>query len=202
MIALAKPNNLLDFPQPQGKSNEWYTPARYIEAAREVMGGIDLDPASCELANRTVKATRFYTAKENGLAQEWYGRVFCNPPYGKVNNKSLILLFVRKLVSEYESGNIEQAVLLCDCDPDTAWFQLLSNYLICLTDHSVYFYRPSAHGLPQLYSRHGHMYGSIFVYLGKDEQKFIDIFSQFGPVYKRVSTPRQTVTPLSLWEVS
>lgn len=34
--------------------NEWYTPARYLRLARIVMGGIDCDPASSEIANRTI----------------------------------------------------------------------------------------------------------------------------------------------------
>lgn len=45
-------------------NNEWYTPEKFIEAARTVMGSIDTDPASCALANETVKATCYYSAAE------------------------------------------------------------------------------------------------------------------------------------------
>ena len=63
------------------KDAEHYTPAKYVEAARKVLGGIDLDPASCETANETVCAARFYDIVENGLGKRpWGGRVFCNPP--------------------------------------------------------------------------------------------------------------------------
>jgi hypothetical protein len=39
-------------------SAEWFTPPCYIKAVREVLGAIDLDPASCEAANRTHESER------------------------------------------------------------------------------------------------------------------------------------------------
>ncbi len=62
------------------ESNEWWTPEPYIEAARSVLGGIDLDPASCAQANETVQAARYCGVADDGLKQEWKGRVWLNPP--------------------------------------------------------------------------------------------------------------------------
>jgi len=60
--------------------NEWYTPKKHIEAARIVMGSIDLDPASSAKANETVQATVYYTKKNSGLDKPWSGKLFMNPP--------------------------------------------------------------------------------------------------------------------------
>ena len=204
MIAFAKPNNLIDFPQPQGKSNEWYTPARYIEAAREVMGGIDLDPASCELANRTVRATRYFTIEDDGLTQSWNAdSLWLNPPYGRVNGsgKSVIRMFVTRLVHEHRAGNVKQAILLTTVQTNSTWFQMLWEYPICFTSNRVAFVKP-INGRLLADGRTSHTLGTALVYLGPHEQTFIDVFSKFGTIAKRVSQPRQTVTPLSLWEVS
>src|SRR5437660_1484971 len=73
----------------QQDSFEWYTPKKYVEAARNVLGEIDLDPASSEQANRIVQAKLFYDQTRDGLTQTWKAQtVWLNPPYCKQGSTS------------------------------------------------------------------------------------------------------------------
>ncbi len=179
-------------------SSEWYTQPKYIEAAREVMGGIDLDPASCAAANTIVKAVRYYTEEQNGLEQEWYGRVWLNPPYGrtvkmKAHRKSTIRLFTEKLVNSYQSGQVKQAIILATTEVNAAWFYPLWDYLICIPDHRVHFI------VPEQLHKYCQMFGTSFVYLGPDEARFAEVFSQFGHVAKSIARPKLKPMSKTLW---
>lgn len=93
-------------------NNEHYTPPFIIEAARKVLGHIDLDPASCALANRTVKADRYITQVEDGLSKTWTGRVFLNPPGGRRGSISGQKKWWRRLADEYAAGRVTAAIYL------------------------------------------------------------------------------------------
>lgn len=159
------------------EANEWFTPSKYIEAARRVMGSIDLDPASCMQANQTVRASRcYYTAMDDGLTQLWFGNVFLNPPFMSMSGKrSQYPLWTRKLIDEYERGNVNQAVLLIPVHTERKWFAPLYRYPICFVDHQILFERPGRDPY--------HLYhGLCFVYLGTRTSVFQETFSAFGPV--------------------
>lgn len=163
-------------------SNEWYTPEYYIKAAKLVLGSIDLDPASCEVANRVVNAKNFYTQEDDGLTQKWFGKIWLNPPYGDIGPK-----FVAKVIEQFESSKIEEAILLVNSHcTDSKWFKPLFNHTLCFTDHRSKFWNNEGIGSAPTH-------GSVFVYLGDSSIKFYENFKQFGSIvesYKKESNGR------------
>lgn len=158
----------------QSDQNDWRTPRKFLNAARAVLGAIDLDPASSPEANETVKAETFYTEEVNGLLRPWRGRLWLNPPYG-----GQARAFIERLVREHEVGNVSAAIALVNSHPtETAWFQTLFRYTICFVRGRIDFGGPSRP--VSTTSTHG----SAIVYLGDDTQRFYEHFIKFGSVVR------------------
>lgn len=150
--------------------NEWYTPEKYIKAARATMGSIDLDPASTAEANEVVKAKKFFTAEQDGLLQEWSGHVWLNPPYAS----DLVGRFAEKLI---ESPKVRQAVILVNNATETKWFQLLLSKAdsMCLPAGRVKFWHRDR-------DRAAPLQGQAILYFGIQEPSFFTHFEEFGAV--------------------
>ncbi len=151
-------------------NNEWYTPENYITQAREVMGSIDVDPASNDVANKIVQATTYYTVESNGLQHEWHGNVWLNPPYAS----DLIGKFVDKLIAELP--NIHNAIVLVNNATETKWFKTLISKAsaICFPYGRVKFISPN--GL----EKSAPLQGQALLYYGSETQKFVDVFYANG----------------------
>lgn len=152
--------------------NEWYTPSKFIEAARQAMRTIDLDPASCEEANKIVKAKRFYCIADDGLSKRWKGNVWLNPPY----SKDLCFKFITKLIEEHQQNRVLQAVVLVNNATETGWGQALLKVsaVVCLPAGRISFV--SKNGKPV----NSPLQGQMFCYLGDNADSFIDAFSSVG----------------------
>lgn len=75
-------------------SVEYYTPPEIVAA----LGEFDLDP--CSPVKRLFDtANRHFTIEDDGLKQDWFGRVWLNPPYGRDCLKTWV-----KKMSEHKSG--------------------------------------------------------------------------------------------------
>lgn len=93
-------------------TDDWATPQDYFDSVVEEFGRFDLD-ACASAAN--AKAPRFFTVEDDGLAQEWRGQVWMNPPYGRT-----IGLWMRKAYQSYLDG--ARVVCLVPARTDTAWW--------------------------------------------------------------------------------
>ena len=152
-------------------NNEWYTPAKYIELARKVLGVIDLDPASCEHANKTVKAVTYFNIDDDGLSQEWNGKVWMNPPY----SADLIQQFAYKIVDEYKKGHTTEAVVLVNNATETQWFSHMT-----LAASAVAFPKGRIQFETESGKLNSPLQGQAFIYFGKRAPLFCQVFSSIG----------------------
>jgi phage N-6-adenine-methyltransferase len=97
-------------------SDHWATPWPIVRALEAEFGEFNLDPC-CRKEN--AKARRFYTLENNGLAQQWFGRVFMNPPYSKPGP------WLEKAIMETQPGHALIVVALLPVRTDTRWFHTL-----------------------------------------------------------------------------
>lgn len=64
------------------KSVDWGTPKKYVDAVRNVLGTISLDPCSNRWS--IVGAETEYVLPTDGLKESWdFRTIFVNPPYGR-----------------------------------------------------------------------------------------------------------------------
>lgn len=160
-------------------NDEWYTPEYIVEAARRTMGSITTDPASCDLANKVVKAQIFHSKENDGLTMSWDGSVFLNPPY----SRGLCAKFIDRLISL--NNNLDnpfcEAVVLVNSATSTEWYHRLlwECKSVCLLRRRVRFYRPDG------YAPNSPRYDQSVFYIGpRDHDKFWVNFSEFGHVVK------------------
>lgn len=135
---------------------DWHlTPKELIVPILETFKGrIDLDVSSNSKETPNIPAEHHYTVEDDGLSQDWFGKIFGNPPYsvkvlddegnpiplrddmtGRIRidrrgrmvyrTKSVIAAWTKKLIEQVHQGNVEAAQWLVKNDPSTEWFQAL-----------------------------------------------------------------------------
>jgi len=158
---------------------EWYTPPDIVEAARQVLGEIDLDPATSLVANDVIKAAQIFTLQDSGLKAPWHGRVWMNPPYGP----PLITQFCEKLARHIRDGDISAAVVLVNNATETEWFRTIASMAIavCFPSGRIPFWATGITMFP--------LQGQAVLYIGPHRERFLEAFQGFGLVWVKPSNP-------------
>jgi phage N-6-adenine-methyltransferase len=162
----------LNYLNPVDGDDEWHTPAEFVERVRRALGKIDLDAASNATAQRTVKAARYFTRKDDALKREWRGRIFLNPPYSRKEE------FIDKLLAEVAAGRVTGAILLTHNNTQTEWWQRAAKVAsaFCFPRGKIKFVRPDGTiGIAPALAQ-------VFSYFGNDVARFAAAFEDAGLV--------------------
>jgi|TARA_R110000782_G_scaffold186073_1_gene276150 phage N-6-adenine-methyltransferase len=96
------------------KVQDWATPQDFFDKVNTELGPFTLDACASE---QNAKCNKFFTAKDDGLTQDWYGNnVFVNPPYGRGIDK-----WIKKAYEESQKSRT-RVVMLIPARTDTKYW--------------------------------------------------------------------------------
>lgn len=163
----------------------WNTPPKYVDAVREVLREISLDP--CSNPTATVGAKTEYVLPVDGLNESWdYPTIFLNPPYGRDKARGTTIAdWLRKAAEANEEFGSE-VIALIPVATNTRHFKdyvFGSASAICfLADTRLKFYLDGEEW------KKGAPMACCMVYWGRDVKRFERVFSDYGAVLQ-IRTP-------------
>lgn len=156
-------------------TKHWNTPPKILAVVREFFGGrIDLDPCSNDYSLVGAKVS---FCKPHGLTRDWFGRVFCNPPYGRDSeDKTSLLNWTNKAAETFLARNNE-IIMLIPVATNTRHF-----YKIWETAQCVCFLKDSRlkFWIDGKEDKKGAPMACCLVYWGSNCQGFNERFSGLG----------------------
>lgn len=108
------------------KRHDWETPQELFDDLDREFGPFDLDVCATP---DNAKVQRYFTPEDDGLAQEWHGLCFMNPPYGRD-----IARWVEKARTEAEEGRAT-VVALIPARTDTRYWH---EHIFDVADHILF----------------------------------------------------------------
>ena len=97
---------------PQNTFDDFRTP-RDLFCSFDERFHFDIDVAA---SDENKLCENYYTEEDDGLSHQWYGNVWCNPPYSNVK------VWLHKALNELSSGRCQTVVFLLNVDTSTQYF--------------------------------------------------------------------------------
>ncbi|HHI4996264.1 TPA: DNA N-6-adenine-methyltransferase [Vibrio parahaemolyticus] len=180
---------------------EYYTPKEIVDAARQCMGGIDLDPASSLAANLIVQADHIFTKETDGMKKVWTadtlwmnhpfsrGEKACPAKRARCKKKTCVkrghhidhdipsnMDWISKLLHHYEQGHVKEAICITFANTSEAWFRKLLPFPQCMPNKRIQYYKPDG-TIDNNVTK-----GSAITYLGPNLDNFANAFRDIGTI--------------------
>ena len=184
---IVKNSQDLTLQQSSPTTDEWFTPLGILALVQQFYKDKSwLDVASCELAQKYVKAPLGFFSKENSaLNASWEAdAVWMNPPY----SQALISHFAKRFLWAYYGAidlgfepEIKEGLVLTNSSTECNWFQMLAQGADIRLDirGRLKFWHPERQ------SKNRATQGQTIFYFGDRRTEFMKVFEHLGLFYSK-----------------